>query len=152
MIFAPLASMGIRRIEAGILDNGSDMDWSMTPFAAGLGDFVDMEKPGFIGRAALQAADRGRRLWGLRCAAAAPARDCRVLQSGAPVGRITTGAWSPFLNCGIGYVAFDFAGEWLGQTVTLQLDDGTEHPAETVPLPFYDAEKRIPRGLDRTLP
>ena len=33
---ASLASMGLRRIEAGILDNGTDIDTTMTPFEAGL--------------------------------------------------------------------------------------------------------------------
>ena len=52
LIHASLASMGIRRIEAGILDNGTDMDSRMTPFAAGIGKFVDFAKPAFIGKAA----------------------------------------------------------------------------------------------------
>ena len=58
LIHASLASVGIRRIEAGILDNGTDMDSRMTPFAAGIGKFVDFAKPGFIGKAALETADR----------------------------------------------------------------------------------------------
>ena len=32
-----LESLGIRRIEAGILDNGTDIDSTMTPFGAGRG-------------------------------------------------------------------------------------------------------------------
>ncbi len=53
MTFGSLASMEIRRIEAGILDNGTDFDLTMTPFEAGLGAFVDLDKPAFIGRDAL---------------------------------------------------------------------------------------------------
>ena len=63
---ASLASMAIRRIEAGVLDNGTDFDMSMTPFEAGLGAFVDLEKENFIGRTALLSADRNKR-WANSC-------------------------------------------------------------------------------------
>ena len=54
-----LEALGIRRIEAGILDNGTDMDASMTPFEAGLGRLVDLDKEtAFLGREALAVADR----------------------------------------------------------------------------------------------
>ena len=39
MIFGSISSMEMRRIEAGILDNGTDFDLTMTPFEAGLGSF-----------------------------------------------------------------------------------------------------------------
>jgi aminomethyltransferase len=152
MIFSSLESMGVRRIEAGILDNGTDMDPSMTPFAAGLGQFVDMTKPGFIGREALARADRRPRLHGLRCATATPAAEDAVLLDGAPVGQMTTGAWSPFLEAGIGYARFDEPGDWPGARVTLATRDGATHVAEIAPLPFHDAEKRIPRGLADGVP
>ena len=39
-------------------------------------------------------------------------------------------------------------GNWLGQKLMLgDLDDG-RHDCEIVSLPFYDIEKKIPRGLD----
>jgi glycine cleavage system aminomethyltransferase T len=65
MVYGCMASMIMRRIEAGILDNLSDFDHSMTPFAAGLGKFIDLDKEGFIGREALLVADRRSRLPGL---------------------------------------------------------------------------------------
>ena len=55
MVFASLECMGVRRIEAAIMDNGTDMDSSMTPFDAGLGRFVDLDSDAdFIGKAALR--------------------------------------------------------------------------------------------------
>ena len=48
MLDIGLDAMDIRRIEAEILNNGSDMDRTMTPFEAGLGDFVDLEKTGLL--------------------------------------------------------------------------------------------------------
>lgn len=56
MVFSSMQAMNIRRIEAGILDSGSDFDNSMTPFEAGLEKFVDFNKKGFIGHDALRIA------------------------------------------------------------------------------------------------
>lgn len=142
-----LSSLGIRRIEAGILDNGSDMTPDMTPYAAGLGAFVDLTKDDFLGRDALAAADRRPRLFGIS-GAPVPVPGNAVLQDGARVGRVTAGAWSPHLACGIGYVLMDEPGDWPGAAVTLE---GQTEPSTVVELPFFDAERNIPRGLSPTL-
>ena len=148
--------MTIRRIEGGILGNMTDMDMSMTPFAAGLGAFVDMDKGDFVGRDALINADRGCRLFGLTCAAAIPGRGSVVMDAGRPVGKLTAGADSPTLGCGIGYVAFDQPGDgrgnWPGRKLRVRLPDGDEHDCEIVTLPFFDPGKNIVKGLDRTIP
>ncbi len=62
-----LDAMDIRRIEAGILLFAADMDASLNPYQAGLGGFVDMTKPDFIGKAALVGADRTPLVRGLLC-------------------------------------------------------------------------------------
>ena len=152
MVFSSISSMEVRRIEGGILDNGTDMDMSMTPFQAGLGPFIDLEKEGFIGREALLDADRRTLLYGLKCKAAVPDMTCRILDGESIVGRVTAGAQSPYLECGIGYVRFDTPGDWAGKTLSLRTDGGESHPCEIVDLPFYDAEKRIPRGLETEIP
>ena len=140
-----LESLGIRRIEAGILDNGTDMDSTMTPFQAGLGRFVDLEKPAFRGREALAAVtDRCQLLLGVSSPTAVPVAGDAVLIDGEVVGTITTGAWSPFLEYGIGYVRLRKAGLDIGTEVTLGEDGAT---AEIAQLPFYDAERRLARGL-----
>ncbi len=77
-----LDSMHIRRIEAGILNAGSDFDETTTPYDVGLGHFVDEDKADFIGKAALAGASRENRQSGLRCeadfhATPRPARPCR---------------------------------------------------------------------------
>lgn len=149
-------SMGPRRIEAGILDNVSDIDRTLTPFAAGLGALVDFANPGFIGREALERADRRRLLFGLESAAGAPGVRDAVHFEGRPVGRMTIGEWSPTLERGIGFVRFDApfegSGEWVGRSVTWRGRDGADHAAVVVCPPFFDADKRIPRGLDPTDP
>ena len=152
LIHASLASMGIRRIEAGILDNGTDMDSRMTPFAAGIGKFVDFAKPAFIGKAALETADRRPLLQGIEFAEAAPEAGAEVFLGNAAIGRVTTYAWSPYLSRGIGYVRLNAPGEWPGTEARVRTDDGSTRDARIVPLPFYDPEKKIARGLDTAIP
>lgn len=106
MVFSAMQSMNTRRIEAGILDNGSDFDSSMTPFEAGLGRFVDPDKDSFIGCEALRTAKHGTRIFGLRCDGAIPSGGDVVMDRETRVGQVTTGAQSPALECGIGYVRF----------------------------------------------
>lgn len=149
--FASLASMGIRRIEAGILDNGTDMDTTMTPFEAGLGAFVDLSKGDFVGKAALRTADRRCLLFGLVCNSGTPKAGLGVFAGNQQVGHITVGDWSPTLETGIGYVRFyapaTTQDSWLGHRLFLHDAAGQAHPCEVVALPFFDREKRIPRGL-----
>ena len=152
MEFSGITSMEIRRVEAGILDNGTDMDMSMTPFQAGLEPFVDMDKPDFIGRAALVDADRRTLLYGVKCTAGVPCMGDAVLDEDAVVGRVTAGAMSPYLECGIGYVRFQEPGDKIGAMLSLRLSNGETVPCEITALPFYDPEKRIARGLDKTVP
>lgn len=153
MVFASAASMEIRRIEAGVLDAGTDMDMSTTPYQAGLGAFVDVDKPeDFVGRAALRDADRHPLLHGVKCEAATPPMNAEVLDGDRPVGRVTAGAWSPFLACGIGYVRFQDPADWPGRALALRTAADETHPCEIVPLPFYDPDKRIARGLDTSVP
>lgn len=153
MLSSGLESMGIRRIEAGILDNGTDMDQTMTPFQANLGRFVDLDKAVFIGRDALLHADRRPLLFGLTCQTSIPRAGLNVRQGSKIIGRMTTGAWSPFLDCGIGYIRlFEAEDQRPGKPVTLMESDEQTHAAEIVSLPFYDEKKEIPRGLDVTIP
>ena len=152
MVFSGISFMEIRRIEAGILDNGTDFDMSMTPYQAGLVAFIGLDSQGFIGRSALLEADRRPLLYGLKCEAASPRMNCQVLDGHRTVGRVTAGAWSPYLESGIGYVRFDEPGDWAGRTLSLKRQEAGINPCVIVDLPFYDPEKRIPRGLDRSIP
>ncbi|NNE23522.1 MAG: aminomethyl transferase family protein [Rhizobiales bacterium] len=150
--FSGSGSMEIRRLEAGILDNITDMDMSMTPFQAGLARFIDMDKDDFVGRTALVVADRRTLLYGLKCSGAKPIMNDEVLNANGPVGRVTAGAWSPYLDTAIGYVRFNLPGDWAGQTLSLQSSNGQRQACEIVDLPFYDPQKRIARGLDKSIP
>ncbi len=144
--------MQIRRIEAGILDYNTDMDQRVTPYEAGLGAFINLDKADFVGKAALAEADQRSRLHGLRCESGVPAYGAKVRAAGETIGRVLSSAWSPLLGCGIGYVQFFRSDDWPGKDVTVVHRDGTELKGAVVTLPFYDAEKQIPRGIDTSIP
>ena len=145
-------ALTIRRIEGGILGNLTDMDKTMTPFEAGLGAFVHMDKDDFVGKKALENKDRRSVLFGLTCASETPTSGSTVLDGAQEVGRITAGVPSPTLGLGIGYVRFSQPGEWVGSSVLLRLNDGSHHNADVVELPFFDRDKKIVKGIDRTIP
>ena len=58
----------------------------------------------------------------------------------------------PTLKCGIGYTRFNTLGNWTEKVLTLRLTDGTDNDCEIVDLPFFDPDKNIVRGIDRTIP
>lgn len=152
MEFSSTRAMTIRRIEAGILGNLTDIDMTMTPFEAGLAPFIDLDKGDFVGRDALLGKDQRSLLFGLTCESDTPASGSVILDGENSVGYITAGVPSPTLRLGIGYARFYKPGDWVGRTLTLQLPDGSRHPVDIVNLPFVDPEKNIVRGIDRTLP
>jgi glycine cleavage system aminomethyltransferase T len=146
MLDIGLDPMDTRRIEAAILNNGADMDRSMTPFEAGLGAFVDLEKRDFIGKAALEGADRRTRIYGIACKTAEPLIGGPVAREGKEIGRVTAAAWSPLLEQGIGYVRLASADNLDPRSAEVMGFDLAMHDCEIVDLPYYDAEKKIPRG------
>jgi aminomethyltransferase len=146
-----LDAMHIRRIEAGILNAGSDFDHTTTPFEVGLGRFVDQGKAAFIGQAALQAAPVANRLSGVYCHHE-PHIGGEVLRDGKVVGKVTAGAVSPYLNCGIGIVLMDTAGFAQTETVSIRCVDGALHTGRLASLPLYDPNAEIPRGKKTDVP
>jgi aminomethyltransferase len=152
MTVCGLDSMDVRRIEGGILNNLSDMDEATNPYQAGLGGFVDMRKPDFIGKAALVNADKGLLVTGLQCDAGEPFIDGEVMSGGMQIGRVTAAAWSPFLKCGTAIIRLTDARHAGAPSVAVRTRDGNLNPARITELPMYDKDKAIPRGLDKTIP
>ena len=141
-----LDAMNIRRIEAGILNAGSDFNATTTPYAAGLGRFVDVDKGDFIGKAALAGADKGRRSHGIKCPGSEPLISGEIMVEGARAGRVTAGAISPYLGHGIGIALMDSAVHGAGSAVEIRCKDGSLQPGELVEMPMYDQACEIPRG------
>lgn len=146
-----------RRIEAGLLNAGSDFGPDVTPFQVGLGHMVDFNKPEFIGKEALQTADRGQTTWGLKVAGGV-ARIGRVVQvDDDTAGTVCSSGWSPFQQCGVAIVRLDdshLGPGTLGPGTQVQVQgiDGRTLAADVVDTPMYDTERRIPRGLDTDIP
>lgn len=146
-----LDAMHIRRIEAGILNAGSDFDMTTTPYDVGLGMFVDLDKPDFIGRTALSQAQRSPRLTGV-LTDAEPHIGADVMINGETAGKVTAGAFSPFLQRGIGLVLMDAPGHAEGTAVSVGGIDGALHTGELASLPLYDKAGDIQRGRKEDIP
>lgn len=141
-----------RRIEAGLLSAGQDFTRYTTPFAVGLGRFVDFESGDFVGRSALLDADRACRTWGMRVECGIALRGRTLSQNGAIIGRVTSSTWSPYQACGIGIVHLDGDTQRPGDIVEVECTDGTHHRAELCSLPMYDPRGEIVRGIDTKIP
>jgi len=148
----PVAVGGARRIEAGLLNAGSDFDERVTPFAAGLGSMVDLDKPDFIGQAALRVADRRQRTWGLRIPGSVARLGDDPRKDGVPAGRICSSAWSPFQGCGVAIVRLDDPELGPGTEIEVACIDDDWRPAVVCELPMYDKERLIPRGKAVDIP
>jgi aminomethyltransferase len=150
LVPAGLAARDTLRLEAGMPLYGNELGPDMTPFDAGLGRVVKLDKPGdFVGRAALAAraqAPAERVLVGLAGQSRrVPRHGYTVLWDGEPAGTVTSGSPSPTLGVPIAlaYVSpavaeqagADGAGGGAGR---LAVDvRGRAEPATLVPLPFY---------------
>ena len=141
-------AMTIRRIEGGIRENLVDMNSSVNPFEVGLGRFVDLNKNNFIGRSALQKNECSQLLYGVKTATVVPEIGSNIFKDGNVVGTITSGTYSPTLDCGIGFVRFHVQGNWAAEKVQIQATTDEIHYAEVVNLPFFDARKKIPKGFE----
>lgn len=141
---AGLAARDTLRLEAGMPLYGNELGPDVTPFEAGLGRVVRLDKPGdFVGRAALaaRAAEGPRRvLIGLIARSRrVPRHGYAVLSAaGAPVGVVTSGAPSPTLGVPIAMAYVDTGADGpLGIDVR-----GKTEPADITGLPFYDRSKQ----------
>jgi aminomethyltransferase len=135
-----LGARNTLRLEAGMALYGHEIHASITPFEAGLGWIVKLDKGEFIGRAALvRQADQGitRKLIGFEMTGRGIGRDdYEVLIDGEPAGWVTSGGPSPTLkkNIGMCYLPVDRAKA--GQSIQIVIR-GQPVDAVTIPMPFY---------------
>jgi len=156
------AGLGARdtlRLEAGLPLHGHELGPGITPLQAGLAWVVGWDKDDFVGRAALdkeRADGPRRRLRGLVADGRQPLRDGADVvattgpAAGRPVGRVTSGNFSPMRQCGIGLAFVDTgAGVDVGDRVAVVVR-GRELPATMSPLPFWPVrdDKTGEKGTD----
>lgn len=130
------------RLEAGMPLYGHEMNDEITPLEAGLGFFVKMEKPGFIGKDALLAKgapQRGR--VGLEVVGRGIVREDVPLYVGdEQVGVTTSGTMSPYLHSAIAMALLDNAYSQVGTQMEAEVR-GRRVPVQVIPLPFYKRNK-----------
>lgn len=141
-----LACRDSLRLEAGMPLYGHELSTAVTPYEAGLGRVVALDKPDFVGKAALAArAESGpqRSLIGLRVDGRRAARaEHPVLDpaTGGEIGEVTSGLPSPSLGFPIAmaYVPTDRAEPGTELAVSIR---GTTVSATVVPKPFYRRDR-----------
>ena len=141
-----LGARNTLRLEAKLPLYGHEISDNINVWEAGLDRFCKMEKPDFIGRAALEKAKAEgvkRMLVGLEMIERGIARDgYKVLdETGSEIGYVTSGSFAPFLkkNIALAYVPPQFAA--VGSTVKVEIR-GQGVKAQVVPTPFYKRPKR----------
>ena len=140
LIPAGLSCRDTLRLEAGMPLYGNELSLTGTPYDAGLGRVVRLDKPSdFVGRDALavRGAAPTRTLVGLQgLTRRVPRHGFAVLDAaGAVIGEVTSGAPSPTLGYPIALAYLD--AEHAGATEVAIDIRGAAEPARVVPLPFY---------------
>lgn len=132
------------RLEAAMPLYGHELSEQIDPLTAGLDFAVKLEKPDFIGKAALQKrhlqTDRPVRV-GLKLESRRIAREHSEIYAGeSRIGEVTSGTFSPTLEQSIamGYVNADKSQAGCAVEIDIR---GKREPAVVVPLPFYRRSK-----------
>jgi len=141
-----LGARNTLRLEAKLPLYGHEISDTINVWEAGLDRFCKMEKPEFIGKAALvEARTRGieRALAGIEMVERGIARDSyRVLDSAKrEVGYVTSGSYAPFLKQNIGLVYVPPELSDIGAELLVEIR-GQGVKAKVVPTPFYKKPKK----------
>ena len=149
-----IAPSHIRRLEAGILSYGQDMDIENNPFEVRLGWQVDLSKDDFVGKKALAKIKEERvqqRLVGLKVGGEPISwynenfylvKDC---DSGDDVGYVTSAFWSPSMGSNIAFAVMPRSHWRQGTGVKVELPADGIVDAEVVRVPFFDPTKEMPK-------
>ncbi len=126
------------RLEAAMPLYGHEMDETITPFEAGLDFGVKMNKPDFIGKAALEAAGRPSRVRvGLEITGRGIAREHQpVFLGDTQIGMTTSGTHCPAVGKALAMALVDVSHSEPGTQVEVDVR-GRRVGAVIVPLPFY---------------
>jgi len=132
------------RLEAGMVLYGNDIDENISPLEARLSFVVKFKKGDFIGREALlrqkeEGVKRkrvGLELFGRRV----PRHGYEILKGNEKIGYVTSGAFSPILEKGIGLGLVSSEYAQTGEVVQINIR-GKFVSTKIVKWPFYDMEK-----------
>jgi aminomethyltransferase len=121
-----LGSRDTLRLEMCYPLNGSDLSPKRNPLEAGLGFFVDLEKPEFVGRDKLiETKTNGARerlvAFKMNGKTPPPRPHYIVFNGGERVGEITSGTLSPSLNVGIGMAYVSAASAKIGTPLEVEI-------------------------------
>jgi aminomethyltransferase len=142
-----LGARNTLRLEGKLPLYGHEISDTISVWEAGLDRFCKMEKPEFVGRAALEKAKSAgltRTLVGLEMNERGIARDgYKVLDgTGREIGYVTSGSPAPFLkkNIALAYVPPELAA--VGTSLKVEIR-GQGVGAHVVPTPFYKRPKKL---------
>src|SRR5438552_908909 len=121
--------------------NGSDLSPERNPIEAGLGFFVDLTKPNFIGRdVLLKTKEIGPREklvpFRMKEKGPPPRPHYAVFQNGERIGGVTSGTLSPSLNWGVGMAYVSAAHAKTGAQIDIEIR-GQKFPATIEKKPLY---------------
>lgn len=124
------------RLEAGMPLYGHEMSENITPLETGLGVFVKLDKPDFIGKKALETNKPRYKRIGLELVDKGIAReDCLVFANGKKVGLVSSGTLSPYSGKAVLMALVDVDTP-LDAAFTIDVR-GRMLAAKTAKLPFY---------------
>ncbi len=122
------AGLGARdtlRFEAGLPLYGNELSQDITPLEAGLGFFVKLDKPNFIGKEALKSQkEEGlkRKIVGFKMEEKGiPRHGYEVLWDGKKIGVVTTGYFAPTLKKNIGFAMVDIDFTAIGTPIEIKV-------------------------------
>ena len=121
--------------------NGSDLSPERNPIEAGLGFFVDLAKPNFVGRdALLKTKEFGPREklvpFRMKEKGPPPRPHYAVFRNGERIGEVTSGTLSPSLNWGIGMAYVSSAHAKIGAEIDIEIRT-QKFPATVEKKPLY---------------
>jgi glycine cleavage system aminomethyltransferase T len=147
----PIAPNEARRVEAGIMNCGSDFTLADTPFhITGLERLVEEQPQDYVGKDALERLRRegvDRKLVGIEFDSREPITGITVTwpahHDGSQVGRVTDAVWSPGLERNIGYVWVPIELAAPGTRLDIESEHG-DMTGVTAAIPFVDPRKERP--------
>lgn len=131
------------RLEAAMPLYGHELSAEIDPVTAGLGFAIKLDKPDFIGKAALEAKGTPPKVRvGLQVTGRGIVREHEPVFIGeTQIGETTSGTHCPTLNVGCAMAYLDRAHSEIGTQVEVEVR-GRRITAEVVGLPFYTRTKK----------